>query len=50
LRDIIDYVAAGKSNSSLGVMPMHNTYYGGALAPIPEEYHGISGEFKPEYS
>jgi hypothetical protein len=28
---------AGKTNSSLGVIPMHTTYYGGAPAPIPEE-------------
>jgi hypothetical protein len=27
----------GKSNSSLGVMPMHTTYYGGAPAPILEQ-------------
>jgi hypothetical protein len=29
--------AAEKSNSSLGVIPVHTRYYGGTLAPVPEE-------------
>jgi hypothetical protein len=37
LRNVIDYCCSRKSDSSLGVMPLHTTYYGGALAPIPEE-------------
>jgi hypothetical protein len=28
---------AGKTNSSMGVMQMHPTYYEGALVPIPEK-------------
>jgi hypothetical protein len=31
--------AAGKSNPSLGVMPMHSTFYGGALTPVPGVRH-----------
>jgi hypothetical protein len=43
--------AAGKSNTSLGAMQMHATYYGGALATIPErKIHGVPVESEPEYS
>jgi hypothetical protein len=43
-------VEGRKCNSSLGVMLMHTTYYGGALTPIPEnKLHRIFGDFKPEY-
>jgi hypothetical protein len=37
VKDIIDYCYSRKSNSSLGVTPMHTTYYGGAPASIREE-------------